>query len=266
MIGGIDHIIVVVRSLRAAIREFEGAGFTVQPGGRHTSGLSENALVVLPDGAYFELYAFVDLEKPANHPRWATSARGGGLAEFHLITDSIDADSARLRDAGLGYSDPYPLGRVRPDGQECRWRLSASPWPAAPFLPYLIEDETPRELRVPGGDPAIHANGARGIGEVIVAVGDLPAAVAAWEKLLNRALPAPEPLPDLDASGVTFTVGPTRIVLAAPASAASPLRAQIDEQGDSLYRVVVSAAGDGFSGRLTLTDSGNPPIDIQRNS
>ena len=52
---GIDHVVIAVNDLDATTRDFEGAGFTVVPGGEHKSGKSSNVLVAFQDGSYFEL-------------------------------------------------------------------------------------------------------------------------------------------------------------------------------------------------------------------
>src|SRR2546428_10422661 len=59
---------------------------------------------------------------------------------------------------------PQEGGRVRPDGVELKWRTAV----LKPPLPFVIEDLTPRELRVPGGAATEHANGASGIAAVVV--------------------------------------------------------------------------------------------------
>lgn len=238
MLSSIDHIVIVTPSLDSAIRDFEQAGFRVTPGGRHTSGKSMNALVPLADGTYFELYAFLDPAEPSEHPRWPLLRHGGGLADFHLLTDQIEDDSRRLNAAGLRYSAPYPLGRVRPDGQACAWRLSASPWPEPPFLPYLIEDSTPRTLRVPGGGATDHPNGVRGVDTLTIAVADLDRTARAWEVLLDTA--AAETVEDraFGAQTVAFRVGPATVRLAQ--AKAGPIAARLAETGESIYQVALT--------------------------
>jgi hypothetical protein len=53
---------------------------------------------------------------------------------------------------------PREGGRIRPDGVQLKWRTLG----LKPPLPFVIEDVTGRELRVPGGAAADHANGATG--------------------------------------------------------------------------------------------------------
>ena len=66
MLKGIDHLVIVVPELEAAVATYRGLGFTVVPGGRHPIG-THNALIAFTDGSYLELIAF--FEPNAQH-RW----------------------------------------------------------------------------------------------------------------------------------------------------------------------------------------------------
>ncbi len=197
MIGGIDHVVLVVGDLDAAARRYEAIGFTVQPGGVHGGGASHNALIGFPDGSYIELFAFLDTANPRN-PAWLASLqRGGGVTDLCLRTDDLSAEVVRLQAAGLPYPAPAPMSRRRPDGVEVAWRLSVPPPSADRWLPFLIEDDTPRELRVPSGEAARHPNRVTGIARVEIrlrgrdAIDELARAVDAsprWVDGAERAL------------------------------------------------------------------------------
>src|SRR5438105_11493916 len=102
MLTGIDHVVIVVPDLEAAIKSYEDLGFTVARGGRHPIG-SHNALIGLADGAYLELIAF--FEPTATH-RWrAMLDNGGGLVDFCMQTDDLGADAAAFRAAGVTMSE-----------------------------------------------------------------------------------------------------------------------------------------------------------------
>lgn len=121
MLLAIDHIVIVVRDLEAAIKSYQQLGFTVVPGGRHPVG-THNALISLADGAYLELIAFY--EAHSKHRWWATLQQGGGLVDFCMQTDDLRGDTAALRSAGVDIDDPQPLTRIRPDGYQLKWLLS----------------------------------------------------------------------------------------------------------------------------------------------
>ena len=118
MFKGIDHFVIVVPELEAAIRDYTTAGFAVVRGGRHTIG-SHNALIALADGAYIELIAF--LESAGGHPWYATLEKGGGLVDFCMQTDDLQADAQAMRQAGVPMSAANPMTRDRPDGFRVSW-------------------------------------------------------------------------------------------------------------------------------------------------
>jgi len=185
MIKGLDHVVLVVLDLPAAVRDHRERGFTVTPGGEHAGGLTHNALVGFQDGSYVELIAFHDLAAARDKHSWAPVAeRGGGWADFALHSDDLRADAAALGE--LVARPPEDGGRTRPDGVALAWRVVRLRKP----LPFLIEDLTARELRVPSGDAAKHANGITGVAKVVLGARD-PAVVARDHAKL-RARGAPE--------------------------------------------------------------------------
>jgi hypothetical protein len=78
-----------------------------------------------------------------------------------VASDDLESDVRRLGSLGFGVDGPVDGGRLLPDGVEIRWR-SARMRQEGRLLPFLIEDLTPREMRVPGGPAAEHPNGATG--------------------------------------------------------------------------------------------------------
>ncbi len=107
---------------------------------------------------------------------------GEGFRDFALGTirlqDAIDSASA----SGLPVEGPFPGRRVRLDGTEVAWLLG---FPRDPELPFLIEDTTNRDLRVPGGKATCHPNGVVGLSEIIVHVDDFDGAVDRYGRLLR---------------------------------------------------------------------------------
>ena len=86
---GIDHIVIAVRDLAAASDDYARLGFTVTPGGEHTGGATHNALISFADGAYFELIAFKEPDRPQDHKWWAKQAKGEGTVDFALRSESV---------------------------------------------------------------------------------------------------------------------------------------------------------------------------------
>jgi hypothetical protein len=251
MITGIDHIVILVDNLDRAQAEYATVGFTVVPGGEHAGGLTHNALVAFADGSYLELLAFrrplAELASGMSLPpgglsrlteRWIARAAGGpGLLDFALLPTALAADLAAARARGLALEGPRPGGRRRPDGQEVAWELGI---PAAPDLPFLCADVTPRDLRVPTGAAREHANGARGVAGITVAVPALVAAVAHYTALLD-ATPTGDDAAAPGAARATFLLGAAEITLLAPAGLDDPLPAYLAAGGARPYTLQLLA-------------------------
>ncbi|HEY8823770.1 MAG TPA: VOC family protein [Candidatus Limnocylindria bacterium] len=184
MLRQLDHVVLVARDLSAAMADHRRRGFTVTPGGEHSDGATHNALITFADGSYLEIVAFRDLDRALTHRWWKIAADGGGLADFALLSDDLAADSAAL--AELVKTPPKDGGRIRPDGVELKWRTAVLKAP----LPFVIEDLTARELRVPGGAATEHANGATGI--AAVTIGAVDVADTEWRYATLRERGAPQ--------------------------------------------------------------------------
>lgn len=183
----LDHLVVLVRDLDGATRDYERLGFRVTPGGAHADGLTENALVPFADGTYLELVRFVDPDDDRDNVwGWRPSAAsGGGLIDFCAASDDLEATTGALLRAGLDVEGPEEGGRTRPDGRGIRWLVARLPASGRP-LPFLIQDLTERGLRVPSGPETEHPNGATGIAGLRVAVPDLRDAARLYGALAGR--------------------------------------------------------------------------------
>jgi catechol 2,3-dioxygenase-like lactoylglutathione lyase family enzyme len=231
MLTGIDHIVILVPNLANGIRDYEGLGFTVVPGGEHPGG-THNALIAFADGAYIELIAFQDPN--ATGHRWHQFlATGGGLVDFALGTTDLAAEVARLNPTDSEYADfSYRIAdgaRTRPDGVQIQWR-SASGLQAGQ-LPFLIEDVTPRGLRVPSGTDIHHANTVTGVLSITVAVRDLATAQQRFGQLLEAIPLTQRDNAELHARTATYVIGQHTIELAQPIDARSPLDAYLSARG-----------------------------------
>ena len=216
---------IVAPSLAPAIATYERAGFTVVPGGRHDVIPTENALIPFEDGTYLELMALRDDEARASlavraaRPDFAQELRRGsavgrrffprlagapGTADFVLAVRGIERLASEARRRGFPMTGPTTLSRERKDGVKLEMALVL---PESSALPFFIEDRTPRELRVPGGEFTRHANGARGLSEVRVRVENLAAATLAYAELFDA---APRALPG---GRSQLTIAGVRVVL-----------------------------------------------------
>jgi catechol 2,3-dioxygenase-like lactoylglutathione lyase family enzyme len=232
----IDHVVIVVNDLDQAIADYTKLGFTVIPGGKHTSGKTHNALVVFQDGSYFELLAFLDTYEGF---RWWTKMQEHGehIVDFALFPTEIEQDIPAAVARGVEYTGPTPLGRNRPDGVRLDWFLGH---PSTEELPFLCGDVTPRELRVPEGDCRIHANGVTGISSITIAVKDIKASAQRYGALLN--LPAqPFSVSGTGVDAAVFPIESSLIVLASAAGIAanSPFAARSGALHEGPYSVAL---------------------------
>jgi len=187
VIRGLDHVVLVVLDLDAAVAEYRSRGFSVTPGGEHAGGLTHNALVGFHDGSYLELIAFHDLPAASGKHGWAPVAeRGGGWADFALLSNDIAQDAAAL--GALVARPPEDGGRTRPDAVAISWRVVRLEKP----LPFLIEDLTARELRVPHEDAANHANGTTGVASIVLGATDPVRVAERYMRLRERGAPVVE--------------------------------------------------------------------------
>lgn len=200
----LDHAVIAVNDLDAAIRDYRSLGFTVVPGGLHANRATHNALITFPNGTYLELLAATGEPPAPGLIDFSPLLRHGeGLAGFALRSDDLEAETHRLRAAGFAVDAIIPGERHRQDGAVVRWKLALV---AGGFAPFLIQDVTPQDRRIPT-DPAIttHANTATGLIAVEIAARDLPEAHAYYARLLGR--PAAEAADEHAGGGVILRAG-----------------------------------------------------------
>ena len=210
----LDHVVIAVSDLEAAMADYRALGFTVVAGGSHPGRTSHNALVVFADGSYLELIAW---ESPNPAERWCVEfgRHGEGLMDFALLPDDVAGVIASARARGLHLNGPIEGGRKRPDGAELKWHTGRQ---VTFDLPFLCGDVTPRALRVPEGEVRVHPNGVTGIATVTVAVRDLDESLGRYRALVGGE-GAAEVACTVAAAGLRTAIvraGTTDIVLAMP--------------------------------------------------
>lgn len=244
----LDHIVIAVRDLEHTIADYQSLGFNVLRGGEHPGRSTHNALVVFADGAYFELIAW---RAPAPEERWwqQLQQHGEGLVDFALLPSETGAVVAAAQARGLNYEAPYEGGRLRPDGEQLRWRNARA---HSQDLPFLCGDLTPRALRVPEGQARVHPNGVTGVARLEVAVKDLQASLARWRALLGEGVDVSALRVSADGctQQVSLGLGTTELVLAAPVQAAGLLAQRLATRGEGPYAVVLSVPQQAVAGEL----------------
>lgn len=179
----LDHVIIAVDDLEQSIADYTALGFDAFFGGEHAAGTTHNALICLSDGSYIELIAATG-KPPVNATvtdfrHWLDP--GEGLIGYALMSDDLDADIAAIQARGLVVNDTKSGGRLRADGVELKWRSAGI---TGRLFPFLIEDVTPRERRVPI-NRVLQPNGVIGIAALELAVAD----GTFYEQLLGTSVP-----------------------------------------------------------------------------
>jgi Glyoxalase-like domain len=248
MLQGIDHIVIVVNDLEQAAKDYEQLGFTVVPGGKHPVG-SHNALISFADGSYIEIIAFY--REAPDHRWWDPLQKGERLVDFCMQTNDLQDDTLKLRAAGVAINDPVPWSRTRPDGYELKWLLALAQGSHRGVAPFLIQDVTPREERIP--QTFDHKNGAIGIGVLTVAVGELTAVQLWYDAVLGH--PGTNITNEkLQTKGVRYLIGPHKLDFMMPLEPQGPLINWLRTFGPSPYAATLhrSSAGPSvFDDKLT---------------
>lgn len=178
MIRGIDHLVLPVRDLAEARRQYERLGFAVAADARHPFGTA-NALIFLADRTYLEPVAVAD-------PGTAAAARrdgnvfvdrvagflerhGEGMAMAALRTADASADRAEFEAAGFAAGEVVTFRRMArmPDGAEAEvgFRLAFAADRAAPDAAFFSCQHLAAET-VWRAAVTDHPNGARALARV----------------------------------------------------------------------------------------------------
>lgn len=236
MIRGIDHIVIPVRELEVAMLDYSDLGFEVVQGGRHSGLNTHNALIAFADGCYFELIALLG---PLDRPHWWFEAlrRGGGLTDFCVQTDNLEADTAELRRGGATIEPPFRMGRERPDGYRISWDLAVNAGENRGLVPFFIQDVTPRHERVPRNHT--HGNGTTAVLGLTIVVGSIDPIQRIYETGLGQ---TGEPIKrdDLQADGVRFALGPHELQVVVPREDSGIAAERLRTRGPSPIEVKLS--------------------------
>jgi catechol 2,3-dioxygenase-like lactoylglutathione lyase family enzyme len=215
----IDHVVVAVNDLAATIQDYERLGFTVTIGGEHAHRGSHNALVTFQDGSYIELIAFRHEPPVKDNTWWDLLQIGEGLVDVAVISEDLPREIAALAEAGFAIAGPMQGGRHLPDGTRIDWRVARLDVQGHDRYPFLIDDLTSRDQRVPQGETSRHANGVTGTARVTIGVSSLASATPRFEAIFG------------EGDGPRFTVGDQAIDLVDPDTAPPELAAPLASHG-----------------------------------
>lgn len=261
MLTGIDHIVIVVNDLAAASTQFEAAGFTVTPGGSHPTG-THNSLIPFQDGSYLELIAIENAELAKGHPWFERMAGKEGFVTFAVGADPLDYELERLASRGIAAVDRKDGARSRPDGQLLQWKSSALQSDPPVFLPFLIQDVTDHDLRVPGGDAAEHKNGVKGITGLTIVTGNVEQAMTPYGQMLSAPVAALDHGFEGVQQGWRYFIEEYWVDLIQPPAGDSALAAFRTTYGDGIYQLYLTVdIGPEFPpGRIAI--AGFPDVHI----
>ncbi|HVN54684.1 MAG TPA: VOC family protein [Anaerolineaceae bacterium] len=226
----IDHTTLAARDLDLLVESFRRLGLNPVYGGAHSNGVTHMAVLGFPDGSYIELIS--TLRPGQNSPWWDQAIRtSAGPCAWAIQAKGIDEEARRLAGLGIPVRGPLMLSRLRPDGVRIEWEL-AFPDEKEPgsTLPFLIEDITPRELRVQPA-PAVAQAGLIGIRKVVLGVGSLSAAARRFEELYGWPQPEIEEQPGFGARLASFAGQP--VILAEPIDLDGWLAQRLDRLGET---------------------------------
>jgi hypothetical protein len=233
----IDHVTVAGANLEALRAAFTAAAaLPTEYGGRHANHATEMALTSFPDGSYIEfmgIQAQADPSAVTAH-EWRKFLEGNaGPCAFAIRAGPV------IRLDGKG---PQRGGRTRPDGTRIEWTImDIGAGPRGTFFPFRIRDITPREKRVyPHGKPT--TDRASGLGDVVIGVRDLEAAIALYRSTFQ--LPAPEKERNAQFGADLAWFAGTPIVLAQGAGSDPWLTERVSKFGEGPCAYLLKSASE----------------------
>jgi hypothetical protein len=227
----VDHASVCGSQLDTLRAGFASVGLTTDYGGPHAHGGTQMALLGFDDGSYLELIAPQKAGMAADSG-WAKMIVGdAGACAWAIGTHDLQGDLARFHRQGTRVEGPAPGSRIRPDGKVIEWE-TAMVGPGAPgaTLPFMIQDKTPREIRVQPS-ASVRNSGLTGIAVVILGVNDLDASTALFRSAYGWEAPRIEDHPEFGAKLAYFPGSP--VILAAPSGQHSWLSERLRNFGES---------------------------------
>ncbi len=130
-IVGLDHVVILARSLDAAAESWRALGFTVAPRGIHTAAMGTANHTIMLAEDYIELIGVVaDTERNAP-TREFLKVRGEGIERSAFTTSSAADGVAEITARGLAGTGPFDFGRPvdLPDGRKTEARFRTFLWP-----------------------------------------------------------------------------------------------------------------------------------------
>ena len=221
---GIDHIGIATKDLEGATHQYhQTLGFAAPQRTTLPNGV-ENSIIWFADSTYLELFTFYDREK-AGFLAAVVGDKEGGIF-YALDISSAEETIAYLREKGFEVTEPIGgtaavEGMTEAPPELWRYVMFTRPITIANEF-FLIEynRETLAELsqKYPGFNPAtsaVHANTAKSLKSVWVAVHDLDAAIQAYNSI-GLEVGEKAAVPQINAVGIAIEAARSAILLLEP--------------------------------------------------
>lgn len=155
MLKSFDHVTLLVQDMDAAVKRFSRLGFHVFDRGDQGASNMHNRLIRFADGSFIELMGFSRPDVHDAHRFWPLLKVGEGWVDYAICAAQIDQYVGALDRLGLPTSGKKSISKMMRDGEAWKVELIiAGRGQGDPTFPFLVEDLTPRELRVPAAGPA----------------------------------------------------------------------------------------------------------------
>jgi hypothetical protein len=214
----LDHVTVCGSDLKAMRRAFRGVGLSTTYGGPHANGVTHMDLLAFEDGSYLELIApMAELHGASGMMSgWARLMEAdAGAGAWAVRSNEIHGEAQRLRDSGIEVRGPEAGGRKRPNGCALEWETAiVGPGAAGSVLPFVIQDKTPRGLRVPEASNSM-GNLISEVSVVVLGVRDLEASVVHFRRAYDLEKPRLEAREGLGMAIAFFPGTPVMLASAA---------------------------------------------------
>jgi len=128
---GLDHVVILARSLDAAAQTWRGLGFTISPLGVHTAVMGTANHTIMLGEDYLELIGIVAETERNLQSREFLKARGEGIERVAFTTSSAADGVAEIKAKGLAGTGPFDFGRPvdLADGRKTQARFRTFLWP-----------------------------------------------------------------------------------------------------------------------------------------
>jgi hypothetical protein len=188
----LDHVSICGSNLDALRQAFTDVGMTPDFGGPHGNSITQMAIIGFDDTTYIELIAPIKPGVTAGSGWAKFMAEDAVTCAWAVGTNVLLQEVDRLKKAGIPVKPPERGSRKRPDGMSVEW-MTADVGSGTPgsTLPFIIEDQTPRDWRVQTS-ASVQGAPVSGVENVVLGVNNLDVSIALFRKAYGWAEPITE--------------------------------------------------------------------------